>query len=71
MAHSFQSSSPSSSENWIDPANATNLETTGLLTPNADEERGAVEEWTPKSLGASFIWIETGIPNSPNSLTLN
>ena len=55
MTRSIQSSVPPSSENWIDPANTTDPETTGLLTTTADEEGRVVEEWTPKSLGSSFI----------------
>ena len=71
MAHSTQSPVLPNGENWMAPANATDLETSTLLAPYADEEGGAVEGWTPQSLGASFIWIETGMIASSSSLPLN
>lgn len=63
MAHK---SHPPSGAERTDRAHPTLQEIAPFLPPNPDEEEGPVEEpWTSKSLGASFIWIETGMSSSP------
>jgi hypothetical protein len=71
MAAKTRPSIPPSSKS-IGRANPIHHETSRLLAPNSDEEEGPIEEpWTSRSLGSSFVWIETGITPSSYPLTAN
>jgi hypothetical protein len=72
MANKRQPSIPPSAENSGRRADPIHQEISPLLAPNSDEEEGAVAEpWTSKSLGSSFVWIETGITPLSYPLTTN
>jgi hypothetical protein len=54
----------SASEGGVEGEDSTWDESSAFLPKSAvDEEAGEVEEeWSAKSLGQGFIWIQTGMP---------